>query len=33
VGELVMVALSTADPVAYIRIALVYRNFSEVKVF
>jgi transcriptional regulator NrdR family protein len=29
VGELVMEALSTVDPVAYSRIALVYRNFRE----
>jgi transcriptional repressor NrdR len=33
VGELVMEALSTVDPVAYIRIVLVYRNFREAKVF
>ena len=33
VGELVMEALSTVDPVAYIRIALVCRNFSEATVF
>ena len=33
VGELVMEALSTVDPVAYIRIALVYRNFREAKGF
>jgi transcriptional regulator NrdR family protein len=33
VGEPVMEALSTADPVAYGRIALVYRNFREAKVF
>jgi len=33
VGERVMEALSTVDPVAYIRIALVYRNFREAKVF
>jgi len=29
VGELVMEALSTVDPVAYIRIALVYRDFPR----
>ena len=33
VGELVRKALSTVDPVAYSRIALVYRNFREAKVF
>jgi transcriptional repressor NrdR len=33
VGELVREALSTVDPVAYIRIALVYRNFREAKGF
>ena len=33
VCELVMEALSTVDPVAYIRIALVYRNFREAKGF
>ena len=29
VGELVMEALSTVDPVAYIRFALVYRDFPR----
>ena len=33
VGELVMEALSTVDQVAYVRIALVYRNFCEDKGF
>ena len=33
VSELVMEALSTVDPVAYSRIALVYRNFREAHVF
>ena len=33
VSELVMEALSTVDPVAYIRTVLVYRNFREAKVF
>jgi transcriptional regulator NrdR family protein len=33
VGEPVMEALSTVDPVAYIRIVLVYRNSREGKVF
>jgi transcriptional regulator NrdR family protein len=33
VGELVMEGLSTVDPVAYGRIALVYRNFRGAKVF
>jgi transcriptional regulator NrdR family protein len=33
VGKLVTEALSTVDPVAYFRIALVYRNFREAKVF
>jgi transcriptional regulator NrdR family protein len=33
VGELVMGALSTPDPVAYSRIALVYGNFRDAKVF
>ena len=33
VGELVMEALSTLDPVAYIRFASVYRNFREAKDF
>jgi len=33
VGELVTEALSTVDPVPYIRIALVYRNFREAKGF
>jgi len=33
VGELVMEALSTLDPVAYIRFASVYRNFREAKGF
>jgi transcriptional repressor NrdR len=33
VGELVTEALSTVDPVAYIRIALVCRNFREAKGF
>ena len=32
VGELVMEALSAVDPVAYVRIALVYRNFREAAV-
>jgi transcriptional repressor NrdR len=31
VGEGVMEALSTVDPVAYVRIVLVYRNFREAK--
>ena len=31
VGELVMEALSTVDPVAYSHIALVCRNFREAK--
>ena len=33
IGELVMEALSPVDPVAYIRIVLVCRNFREAKVF
>jgi len=33
VGELVMEALSTVDPVANSRIILVYRNFREAKGF
>ena len=33
VGELVVQALSAVDPVAYIRVAWVYRNFREAKVF
>jgi transcriptional regulator NrdR family protein len=33
VGELVVEALSPVDPVAYSRIALVYGNFPDVKVF
>ena len=32
-SELVMEALSTLDPVAYIRFASVYRNFREAKGF
>ena len=32
-GELVMEALSTVDPVAYIRTVFVYRNFREAKGF
>lgn len=33
VGELVMDALATLDPVAYVRFASVYRNFREAKDF
>ena len=33
VGEMVMEALSTLDPVAYVRFASVYRNFREAKDF
>jgi transcriptional repressor NrdR len=33
VGDLVMEALSAVDPVAYVRIAFVYRNFCEAKGF
>jgi transcriptional repressor NrdR len=33
VGEMVMDALSTLDPVAYVRFASVYRNFREAKDF
>lgn len=33
IGEGVMAALSTLDPVAYVRFASVYRNFREAKDF
>ena len=33
VGEMVMQALATLDPVAYVRLASVYRNFREAKDF
>jgi transcriptional repressor NrdR len=33
VGEMVMDALSTLDPVAYVRFASVYKNFREAKDF
>lgn len=33
VGEMVMQALATLDPVAYVRFASVYRNFREAKDF
>lgn len=33
VGEMVMDALSTLDPVAYVRFASVYRNFREARDF
>lgn len=33
VGEMVMEALSSLDPVAYVRFASVYRNFREAKDF
>ncbi|MBB4285048.1 transcriptional regulator NrdR [Roseospira goensis] len=33
VGEMVMEALATLDPVAYVRFASVYRNFREAKDF
>ena len=33
IGELVMDALSTLDPVAYVRFASVYRDFREAKDF
>jgi len=33
IGELVMDALRTLDPVAYVRFASVYRNFREAKDF
>jgi len=33
VGELVMLALSNLDQVAYVRYASVYRNFREAKDF
>ncbi len=33
IGELVMDALATLDPVAYVRFASVYRNFREAKDF
>jgi transcriptional repressor NrdR len=33
IGEQVMDALYTLDPVAYVRFASVYRNFREVKDF
>ncbi|WP_174278545.1 transcriptional regulator NrdR [Sphingomonas bacterium] len=33
IGELVMAGLKTLDPVAYIRFASVYRDFSEAKDF
>lgn len=33
IGEMVMDALSTLDPVAYVRFASVYRNFREARDF
>lgn len=33
VGEMIMEALKTLDPVAYVRFASVYRNFREAKDF
>lgn len=33
VGEMVMEALASLDPVAYVRFASVYRNFREAKDF
>ncbi|MGR4000939.1 MAG: transcriptional regulator NrdR [Alphaproteobacteria bacterium] len=33
IGEMVMDALGTLDPVAYVRFASVYRNFREVRDF
>jgi len=33
IGEMVMAALATLDPVAYVRFASVYRNFREAKDF
>ncbi len=33
IGEMVMDALATLDPVAYVRFASVYRNFREAKDF
>ena len=33
IGELVMDALASLDPVAYVRFASVYRNFREAKDF
>lgn len=33
IGELIMEALATLDPVAYVRFASVYRNFREAKDF
>lgn len=33
IGEMVMQALATLDPVAYVRFASVYRNFREAKDF
>ena len=33
IGEMVMEALATLDPVAYVRFASVYRNFREAKDF
>ncbi|SRR5690606_4953058 len=33
IGEMVMTALATLDPVAYVRFASVYRNFREAKDF
>jgi len=33
IGEMVMAALATLDPVAYVRYASVYRNFREAKDF
>jgi transcriptional repressor NrdR len=33
IGEMVMDALSSLDPVAYVRFASVYRNFREAKDF
>ncbi len=33
IGEMVMEALATLDPIAYVRFASVYKNFREVKDF
>jgi transcriptional repressor NrdR len=33
IGELIMDALSSLDPVAYVRFASVYRNFREARDF
>ena len=33
IGELIMDALATLDPVAYVRFASVYRNFREARDF